>query len=119
MGIKINKSRGKQPRGPDKILGRLRELKILKNLVVSNKAKFIAIYGHHRVGKTYLIKNFADSISCVYFHVTGLQKGSLSEQLEEFANQLGKTFYQGAQIVPIFCTTNLPRHTTIHLIKLT
>lgn len=81
-----------------KIIGRLREQAILKELTESRKSEFIAIYGRRRVGKTYLIKNLMDSLPCIFFHVTGLQKGTLKEQLEEFAIQVGLTFYQGASI---------------------
>lgn len=41
-----------------------------------------------------------DALPCVFFHVTGLQKGSLKEQLEEFARQIGSTFYQSPSIIP-------------------
>lgn len=81
-----------------KIIGRLREKAILKELIESKKSEFIAIYGRRRVGKTYLIKNLIESLPCIFFHVTGLQKGTLKEQLEEFAKQIGITFYQGASI---------------------
>jgi uncharacterized protein len=84
----------------EKIIGRLRELNLLKDLFKSQKSEFIAIYGRRRVGKTYLIKNFMDSQPCTFFHVTGLQKGSLKEQLEEFAKQVGTTFYQSPSIIP-------------------
>ena len=59
-----------------KIIGRLREQELLRDLIESKKSEFIAIYGRRRVGKTYLIKNLMDSFPCVFFHVTGLQKGS-------------------------------------------
>ncbi len=81
-----------------KITGRKREQELLKELFESKKAEFIAIYGRRRIGKTFLIRNFMSSSPCVFFHVTGLQKGSTKEQLEEFAKQLGETFYQGASI---------------------
>jgi AAA+ ATPase superfamily predicted ATPase len=81
-----------------KITGRKREQELLKDLFESKKAEFIAIYGRRRIGKTFLIRNFMSSSPCVFFHVTGLQKGSTKEQLEEFAKQLGETFYQGASI---------------------
>jgi AAA+ ATPase superfamily predicted ATPase len=67
-----------------KIIGRVREKEFLKNLFDSRKAEFIAVYGRRRVGKTYLIKNFIDSLPSTFFHVTGLQKGSLKEQLYHF-----------------------------------
>ncbi|MBF5058664.1 AAA family ATPase [Candidatus Neptunochlamydia vexilliferae] len=81
-----------------KIIGRIREQKILKDLFDSKKAEFIAVYGRRRIGKTYLIKNFVDSVSTEFFHVTGIQKGTLGEQLGEFAKQLGVAFYKGASI---------------------
>ncbi len=84
----------------EKIIGRKREQGLLRDLVESNKSEFIAVYGRRRVGKTYLIKNFSDSFSCVFFHVTGLQKGFSKEQLKEFAKQIGKTFYQSPSIIP-------------------
>lgn len=84
----------------EKIIGRTREQKLLKELVESNKSEFIAIYGRRRVGKTYLIKNFIESSPCMFFHVTGLQKGSSKDQLREFARQTGKTFYQSPSIIP-------------------
>lgn len=82
------------------ILGRSKEQKILKELFSSKRSEFIAIYGRRRVGKTYLIKNLVDSLPYVFFHVTGIQEGSLQEQLEEFAKQIGITFYQGAPVTP-------------------
>ncbi len=83
-----------------KISGRLREQEILKDLFDSKKSEFIAVYGRRRIGKTYLIKNLIDSLPTVFFHVTGLQKGSLKEQLREFAKQIGATFYQGPSLIP-------------------
>ena len=84
----------------NKIIGRIREQGILQDLINSKKSEFIAIYGRRRVGKTYLIKNFIDSTPSVFFHVTGLQKGSLKEQLEEFAKQIGIVFYQSPSMIP-------------------
>lgn len=82
----------------EKIVGRVREQALLKDLISSKKSEFIAIYGRRRVGKTYLIKNFVSALPCVFFHVTGLQKGTFKEQLEEFSSQIGMTFYNGASI---------------------
>ncbi len=83
-----------------KIIGRLREQELLRDLFGSKKSEFIAVYGRRRIGKTYLIKNFMDSLPSVFFHVTGLQKGSLKEQLGEFAKQIGAAFYQGPSLIP-------------------
>lgn len=81
-----------------KIVGRVREKGLLKDLIGSKKSEFIAVYGRRRIGKTYLIKNFASSFPCVLFHVTGLQDGTSEEQQEEFSKQIGATFYNGASI---------------------
>lgn len=82
----------------EKIIGRVREQNLLKDLISSKKSEFIAVYGRRRVGKTYLIKNFASSLPCVFFHVTGLQNGTSKEQQEEFSKQIGVTFYKGASM---------------------
>ncbi len=68
------------------MLGREEEKRVLLSLLESDKSEFVAIYGRRRVGKTYLVRetfnyNFA-------FQHTGLQGGSIHEQLEEFANSL-------------------------------
>ncbi len=83
-----------------KIIGRWRELALLRELFESRKSEFIAIYGRRRVGKTYLIKNLIDSLPTVFFHVTGIQKGRLKDQLTEFAKHIGSTFYQGPSLIP-------------------
>ncbi|MBB70943.1 MAG: AAA family ATPase [Legionellales bacterium] len=80
------------------LIGRHKEKKLLKQLFNSAKAEFIAIYGRRRVGKTFLIKNFFQTEDCVFFYCSGLKDGNLSEQLEEFAKQIGLTFYGGAPI---------------------
>jgi hypothetical protein len=80
------------------IIGRSDEQEQLKELMESKKAEFIAVYGRRRIGKTYLIKNYIDSFSCVFFHVTGIQKGPMKNQLEVFAKALAIGFYQGAPI---------------------
>lgn len=82
-----------------KIVGRTKEQSILKQFLKTGKAEFLALYGRRRVGKTYLIKNFFDNESCVFFYCSGLKDGKLIEQLEEFAKQIGNTFYDGAAII--------------------
>lgn len=92
------KTVNKEP--PEKITGRRKEQELLLELIESNKSEFIAVYGRRRVGKTYLIKNLMSSFSCVFFHVTGIQKGTVQIQLKEFAKQIGNAFYQSPSIVP-------------------
>ncbi len=84
----------------NKIIGRVREKDILNQFLNSGKAEFLALYGRRRVGKTYLIRNFFTQTSCAFFHVTGIQDGKLTDQLEQFNKQIGTTFYKGANIAP-------------------
>lgn len=44
------------------IIGREREQEILKSSMHSKKSEFIVLYGRRRVGKTFLIKEFYNSI---------------------------------------------------------
>ncbi len=85
---------------PERIVGRVEEQELLRDLIRSKKSEFIAVYGRRRVGKTYLIKNLVGSFPCVFFHVTGIKNGSLKSQLKEFAKQVGKTFYQSPSLIP-------------------
>ncbi len=83
-----------------KIIGRIKERELLSRLLRSDKAEFLALYGRRRVGKTYLIRNFLTEAPCVFFHTTGIQDGSLTEQLDQFIEKLGATFYKGAALAP-------------------
>lgn len=83
-----------------KIIGRSEEQKTLKLLLSSGKSEFLAVYGRRRVGKTFLIRNFFSQSPCVFFHSTGIQKGSAKKQLEQFSKQIGLTFFGGASINP-------------------
>ena len=82
----------------DQIVGRRKEIKILENALASKSAEFIAIYGRRRVGKTYLIKQFFSKQTGVFFELTGLNDGSLKDQLINFSSSLSKAFYQGAEM---------------------
>jgi len=82
----------------NKIIGREREQTVLSQLLKSKRSEFLALYGRRRVGKTYLIRNFFEKIPAVFFHTTGIQKGKLKEQLEQFAKQIGVAFYGSAAI---------------------
>ncbi|MBP6986302.1 MAG: AAA family ATPase [Alphaproteobacteria bacterium] len=83
-----------------KIIGRSDERELLSQLLKSDRAEFLALYGRRRVGKTYLIRNYFSEANCVFFHITGIQDGSLAEQLEQFVKQIGDTFYNGATLAP-------------------
>lgn len=82
----------------EQIIGRRKEVDLLQEKLSSKSAEFIAIYGRRRVGKTYLIKQFFRQQSGVFFEQTGLNDGTMQEQLLIFAQCLSKSFYKGAQL---------------------
>ena len=68
------------------IIGRKDEQEQLKLCSTSGKAEFVAVYGRRRVGKTFLIRQFFhDDFD---FYITGLYKGSMKDQLRNFAEEL-------------------------------
>lgn len=80
------------------VIGREKELKILDGMVKSKKAEFLAIYGRRRVGKTFLIKNWVQKKSTIFFRATGKQGGSLKEQIRHVTDEIGNAFYNGARL---------------------
>lgn len=74
------------------IIGREKELSRLKRIYASNEAEFAVVYGRRRVGKTFLIREYFSQENCLLVHATGLQKGTLTKQLEYFAEALAKCF---------------------------
>lgn len=73
------------------IVGREHELKILKRLLASSRAEFLAIYGRRRVGKTFLIHEFFKDKG-VYFTLTGTLHSNKKQQLRHFHRELANTF---------------------------
>ncbi|CAN5372749.1 ATP-binding protein [soil metagenome] len=80
------------------IIGRNKEKAILARVLQSQGAELLVVYGRRRVGKTFLIESFVDSQKCIFFHVVGVQKGSIKEHLKEFSKEIGRVFYGGAKI---------------------
>lgn len=77
------------------IIGRQYEQKQLQKIFQSNEAEFVAVYGRRRVGKTYLVREFFNKKSCIFFRSSGIHKGSLKKQLETFKKEIEDTFYHG------------------------
>jgi predicted AAA+ superfamily ATPase len=71
-----------------KLVGRLSEIKVLKEALVSNEAEMIAVIGRRRVGKTFLIKKTYKDL--IEFSITGIQNASFQEQLSNFTYQLNE-----------------------------
>ena len=64
------------------MIGRKRELELIKNCVESDRSRLIVIYGRRRVGKTFLVREAFD-YRFTFTH-TGLEDGSYEEQLGAF-----------------------------------
>lgn len=74
-------------------IGRKQEQAFLSDIFKSRKAEFIAVYGRRRVGKTYLVEYFFKNKPGLFFHITGLHKGTLKEQLDIFTDAMSETFF--------------------------
>lgn len=72
----------------EKIIGRKVEQELLKNLLASEKAELIAVYGRRRIGKTFLIRNVYEKQ--LVFELSGIHNASLDQQLENFTIALSK-----------------------------
>lgn len=76
------------------MIGRSREIKALKKFYASKETEFIAIYGRRRVGKTYLVRELF-SKEPHYFEVVGSKDGKMKDQLRNFIDAFGQSFYEG------------------------
>lgn len=79
------------------IICRERELAILQELLASDQAEFLALYGRRRIGKTFLITQFFKNKG-LYFELTGIKQASLAEQLKNFNVEFSDRFLQGAPL---------------------
>jgi len=70
------------------LIGRRKELSVLKSLSASNKSEFVAVYGRRRVGKTFLIRTAFSQLFT--FQITAFGNASLSQQLINFHINLQK-----------------------------
>jgi predicted AAA+ superfamily ATPase len=80
------------------LIGRNEEKSVLTDFFQSKRAEFLAIYGRRRIGKTFLIKQTFGEQDGFFFHVTGVQHGKISAHISLFTKEIGKLFYQGADI---------------------
>ena len=70
----------------NRIIGREYEQHILRNICEEKEARLVAVYGRHRVGKTYLVKYFFEEKFDFFY--TGSFETSMKVQLSLFANAL-------------------------------
>ena len=80
----------------NRIIGREYEQHILKNICEEKEARLVAVYGRHRVGKTYLVKYFFEEKFDFFY--TGSFETSMKVQLSLFANALKE--YSGRSQTP-------------------
>lgn len=64
------------------VIGRKQEKIILENALKSARPELIVVYGRRRIGKTYLIREVYKNH--IQFEFSGINKGSLKEQLKNF-----------------------------------
>lgn len=76
------------------ISGRQRERAILQELLTSDKAEFVAIYGRRRVGKTFLVRQYVQPRVDRYFESTGQKDAPLTVQLHHFRDSLERAFHR-------------------------
>lgn len=77
------------------IVGRRTQISMLNQLIKSDRSAFLAVTGRRRVGKTFLIDTVYSNHIC--FRMTGIQDGSMQQQLINFAAKLAE--YSGAPFV--------------------
>lgn len=70
----------------DMLIGRDKEVKLLRDLMTANESQFVAVYGRRRVGKTYLIRE-SFNYSFTFQH-TGIYNATMKDQLKEFRESL-------------------------------
>ncbi len=81
------------------ILNREEEIVLLQEILDSDRAEFLTMYGRRRIGKTFLIREFFSGKKNIYFFkAVGLKQGTMAMQLENFTTQIAEVFYGGAQL---------------------
>lgn len=81
------------------IIGRNTEVKMLDELIGTNKAEFMALYGRRRIGKTFLIREYClNKNHLVYFETTGIKDGNMKKQLASFTKSFANAFFNDAPI---------------------
>ncbi len=70
------------------MIGRKWQTNRMLELIKTSKSEFVAVTGRRRVGKTFLIETVYKSHTC--FKLTGIQNGSMEEQLMNFAIKLSE-----------------------------
>lgn len=75
-------------------LGRVREREILSQAADPSRAALVAIYGRRRVGKTHLVRAHLAPLAGTYFETMGQHATPRAQQLDNFREQLERTFFK-------------------------
>lgn len=79
------------------MIGRTNERQELESSLAADEAQLIAVCGRRRVGKTYLVReSFRGNF---FFEHTGILRGSMVEQLSEFADSLRRAGLEGVPLL--------------------
>ena len=70
------------------MIGRVKELTLLNEALVSDRAEMIVVYGRRRVGKTYMIEQFYNQKNICMISLIGQSGGNMSTQLSNAQNRL-------------------------------
>ncbi len=81
-----------------KIVGRQKEINLLQSLLEQDEASFVAVYGRRRVGKTYLVRQVYKKQ--IVFDCSGILRGNMEQQLENFWRTLNDKYPKKASIAP-------------------
>ena len=68
------------------MVGREEEIEELRMIAEGDRSCLVVVYGRRRIGKTFLIRE-AFNYSFTFSH-TGMEKGTLAEQLRQFRESL-------------------------------
>ena len=66
----------------NKLIGRKKEVTLLKDALLSDEAEMISIIGRRRVGKTFLVQEVYKKQ--IVFEISGIQNANKIEQLRNF-----------------------------------
>jgi AAA+ ATPase superfamily predicted ATPase len=80
------------------LINRESYIKEFDDMRKNSRAQLLALYGRRRVGKTCLVRHCFQQSNIRYMEVTGLQKGSMRQQLGIFTKSLSNCFFSGAPI---------------------
>ena len=77
------------------MIGRTKELSVIRDCISANRSRLVVVYGRRRVGKTFLVREAFD-YRFTFTH-TGLEDGDYGEQLSAFWRSLKEQWDDGCR----------------------